>query len=228
MNRRSCLATLPAALLLGSCGSPVRTTKSAVPADVRRRARRAGLIEVRQLAPNLSIDLRYTTANNVTGRPIYPADMPCLLRRSTAERLAVAQANLRAQGYGLRIWDGWRPPEAHQRLHDHGASTGMFIDPVGGWSRHCAGVSIDATLIDASGKEVTMPTYFDENLEAAASDTRHPDPVVRGHVKLLHDAMQTAGLQPLPGEWWHFDDLEFLYTSIPVVWGRDLGIVLPP
>lgn len=225
MNRRTCLATLPAALLTG-CLAPRRDGR-AVPSSVRRRAWREGLVEVRDVVPNVSIDLRYTTAENVTGRPLYPANMPCLLRRSTAERLAVAQARLRAQGYGLRIWDGWRPPEAHQRLHDHGSRTGLFIDPSGGWSRHCAGISVDATLVDAEGREQAMPTYFDENLAAAASDTRHPDPAVRRNLRLLHDAMEEAGLKPLPGEWWHFDDLEFLYTSIPVIWARDLGIVLP-
>lgn len=225
MNRRTCLATLPAALLTG-CLAPRRDGR-AVPSNVRRRAWREGLVEVRDVVPNVSIDLRYTTAENVTGRPLYPANMPCLLRRSTAERLAVAQARLRAQGYGLRIWDGWRPPEAHQRLHDHGSRTGLFIDPSGGWSRHCAGISVDATLVDAEGREQAMPTYFDENLAAAASDTRHPDPAVRRNLRLLHDAMEEAGLKPLPGEWWHFDDLEFLYTSIPVIWARDLGIVLP-
>ena len=102
-----------------------------------------------------------------------------------------------------------------------------IIDPSGGWSRHCAGISVDATLVDAEGREQAMPTYFDENLAAAASDTRHPDPAVRRNLRLLHDAMEEAGLKPLPGEWWHFDDLEFLYTSIPVIWARDLGIVLP-
>lgn len=225
MNRRTCLTCLPGALLLG-CSTPRRDSPG-VPDDILHRAKRAGLIEVRELAPDISVDLRYTTAQNVTGRPLYPAGMPCLLRRSTAERLGAAQARLRAQGCGLRIWDGWRPPEAHQRLHDHGKRTGMFIDPGGGWSRHCAGVSVDATLIDADGRAQAMPTYFDENLEAAASDTRHPAPAVRRNLRLLHEAMQEAGFKPLPGEWWHFDDLEFLYTSIPVIWGRDLGILLP-
>lgn len=225
MNRRACLASLPAVLLTG-CGSP-HCRAPGVPRDIRRRAQRAGLVEVRDLAPDVSIDLRYRTAANVTGRPLYPSDMPCLLRRSTAERLAAAQARLRTQGYGLRIWDGWRPPEAHQRLHDHGQSTGLFLNPDSGWSRHCGGISVDATLIDSKGREQAMPTYFDENLAAAASDTRHPSPTVRSNLRRLHEVMEEAGLKPLPGEWWHFDDLEFLYTSIPVIRARDLAIVLP-
>jgi D-alanyl-D-alanine dipeptidase len=220
MNRRTCLAALT---LLTGCTSARRGSGTT---DIRRRARREGLVEVNQLVPGISIDLRYATADNITGRPLYPANMPCLLRHSTAGRLALAQNHLREQGYGLRIWDAWRPPEAHQRLHDHGKRTGLFIDPGGGWSRHCAGISVDATLVDAAGREQRMPTRFDENLTAAASNAHHPDPVVRRNLRLLHDAMLSAGFKPLPGEWWHFDDLEFLYTSIPVIWGRDLGVRL--
>lgn len=218
------LPRLLAVLLLPACASgPPRPATG-----VLARAEARGLVQVAKAVPGVRVDLRYQTAANVTGRPLYPPDMPCLLRRSTAEKLARAQELLRAQGYGLKIWDAWRPPEAQQKLHEHGARTGMFLDPAKGWSRHCGGVSVDATLVDAHGRELEMPTYFDENLEHAASATRHPDPAVRAHVALLHAAMRAAGFAPLPGEWWHFDDLEFLHTPVPVIHAADLGLALPP
>lgn len=218
------LPRLLAVLLLPACASvPPRPATG-----VQARAGARGLVAVAQAVPGARVDLRYQTAANVTGRPLYPADMPCLLRRSTAEKLARAQELLQARGCGLKIWDAWRPPEAQQKLHEHGARTGMFLDPAKGWSRHCGGVSVDATLVDARGRELEMPTYFDENLEHAASDTRHPDPAVRANVALLHEAMRAAGFAPLPGEWWHFDDLEFLYTPVPVIHAADLGLTLPP
>jgi zinc D-Ala-D-Ala dipeptidase len=191
---------------------------------VVEKAREHGLVDVRQAIPGISVDLRYATRHNVTGRPLYPRDMPCLLRPSTVERLKEAQATLRAQGYGLRIWDAWRPSEVQEKLYSHGGSTGMFLDPKVGWSRHCGGVSLDATLVDAKGRELPMPTYFDENLDHAASDQTPSDPMVRRNLHILHSAMRSAGLLPLPSEWWHFDDTDFLQNPVLVVRARDLGI----
>lgn len=198
-------------VLLSACSSP--------PA-------KKGLVDIKRTIPSLSVDLRYKTAQNVTGRPLYPPDMPCLLRASTAKKLKKAQRLLRAQGYGLRVWDAWRPPEAHAKLYGKGAGTGMFLDPVNGWSRHCGGVSVDVTLVDRKGNEQRMPTYFDEDLHKASSSQQPTDPEVRRNLALLNEAMSKAGFKALPGEWWHFDDLEFLYRPIPVIRARDVGVVI--
>lgn len=195
-----------------------------VPSSAIAKARRYGLVDVRTAIPDISVDLRYATAQNVTGRPLYPKNMPCLLRASTVERLKQAQSTLRSQGYGLRVWDAWRPPEAQQQLYHHGGSTGMFLDPRVGWSRHCGGISLDATLVDLEGRELPMPTYFDENLEKASSHALPQNPQVRQNLFILHQAMRDAGLKPLDAEWWHFDDVDFLYGSVPVISGASLGI----
>lgn len=200
-------------LLLSACSAP---------------SRQKGLVDLRRTIPSIAVDLRYQTAQNVTGKPLYPADMPCLLRESTAKKLKKAQSLLRAQGYGLLVWDAWRPPEAHQRLYGKGAQTGMFLDPVHGWSRHCGGISLDATLVDREGREQPMPTYFDEDFHRASSHQQPRDPIIRRNLQMLHQAMTQAGFKPLPGEWWHFDDLEFLYRPIPVIWARDIGVRVAP
>ncbi len=209
--------------LLVSCAVTERRS-AMLHGRVVEKAVQYDLVDVRQAVPDIGIDLRYATAQNVTGQPLYPRHMPCLLRSMTVERLKQAQASLRIQGYGLRIWDAWRPPEAQERLYAHGGGTGMFLDPRTGWSRHCGGVSLDATLVDAAGRELKMPTYFDENLEQASSARVDPDPVVRGRLSILHAAMRRAGLIPLEGEWWHFDDQDHLHDPVPVVWGREVGV----
>lgn len=219
------LATFGLSLLLCGCAAKNMERRSAiVPSSAISKARSYGLVDVRAAIPDISVDLRYATKHNVTGHPIYPKNMPCLLRASTVERLKKAQAALRAQGYGLRIWDGWRPPEAQQLLYRHGGSTGMFLDPRVGWSRHCGGISLDATLVDAHGREQRMPTYFDENFSQASSNELPRDPHVRQNLLILHQAMKEAGLKPLAAEWWHFDDIDFLYGSVPVISGASLGL----
>ncbi len=196
------------------------------PGQTVKLAQQYGLVDVRQVVPDIVVDLRYTTGQNVTGQPIYPRRMPCLLLRPTAERLKRAQEALRAQGYGIKIWDAWRPSEAQKKLYSSGGRTGMFLNPKVGWSRHCGGVSLDATLVDAAGREQPMPTYFDENLAHAASSKTPADPVVRRNLALLHRAMRGAGLMPLPAEWWHFDDIDFLRAPVLVIRGSDLGVVI--
>ena len=196
----------------------------ALPLACSAAKKNKGLVEVRKRVPGVVVDLRYSTTQNVLGRPVYPPNMPCLLRASTAKKLKKAQTRLKRQGYGIKIWDAWRPPEAHQLLFGQADSSGMFLDPVHGWSRHCGGISIDATLVDLQGREQRMPTAFDEDLHQASSHQQPKDPEIRRNLTLLHEAMTEAGFKPLPGEWWHFDDLEFLYRRIPVIRAKDVGV----
>jgi D-alanyl-D-alanine dipeptidase len=218
---RKIAATYVLPLLLAGCAGQQGAFH---PKHTVELARKVGMLDVRKEVPGIVVDLRYTTGQNVTGQPLYPSRMPCLLLRPTVERLKRAQAALRAQGYGLKIWDAWRPAEAQGKLHAHGGKTGMFLNPKVGWSRHCGGVSLDATLVDAEGREQPMPTYFDENLAHAASSQTPADPVVRRNLALLHRAMRSAGLMPLPAEWWHFDDIDFLHNPVLVIHGSVIGV----
>ncbi|MDB6005196.1 MAG: D-alanyl-D-alanine dipeptidase [Prosthecobacter sp.] len=187
-------------------------------------AKERGLVDVRTVIPDISIDLRYATADNVTGQAIYPAHMPCLLRTETAEKLKQAQAILRAQGYGLRIWDAYRPPEAQETLHKHASTTGMFLSPNTGWSRHCGGIAVDLTLVDARGQEQRMPTGFDQDFAHASVNYTGSDALVRHNLQILKTAMKQAGFIQLESEWWHFDDAEYLNNPQPVIYGWRIAL----
>lgn len=187
-------------------------------------ARERGLVDVRKVIPGVAIDLRYGTADNVTGQPIYPPHMPCLLRTETAEKLKRAQSILHAQGYGLRIWDAYRPPEAQEMLHKAGGSTGMFLSPNAGWSRHCGGIAVDLTLVDAQGNPQRMPTGFDQDFAHAGINYRGSDPVVAQNLRILQAAMKQAGFIQLESEWWHFDDAEYLNNPQPIVYGWRIAL----
>lgn len=225
-----CLATL------SSCASPQRRSGTLFAdgtldkgshlgkGSTLELARQRGLVEVRKVIPGIGIDLRYATARNITGQPIYPHRMPCLLRTETAEKLKQAQAILRAQGYGLRIWDAYRPPEVQETLHKHASSTGMFLSPDTGWSRHCGGIAVDLTLVDAQGREQRMPTGFDQDLAHAGIHYRGNDPVVKQNLQILQAAMKQAGFIQLESEWWHFDDAEYLTDPQPVIYGWRIAL----
>jgi D-alanyl-D-alanine dipeptidase len=90
---------LLATSLLNSCAMQLTEHRIAI-----AKAREHGLVDVRQAIPGISVDLRYATRHNVTGRPLYPRDMPCLLRPSTLDRLKEAQATLRAQDHAAHFF----------------------------------------------------------------------------------------------------------------------------
>jgi D-alanyl-D-alanine dipeptidase len=163
------------------------------------------LVDIKSFDPTILVELRYATPHNITGHPLYPAEMPALVRPTTATRLATAQKFLRARGYGLKIWDAYRPmavqTELWQRAHD-----GAFVaDPLmGNGSLHTWGVAVDATLVDADGRDVSMPTGFDEFTPAAKLHYAGDDPVVKLHLKILQAAMRLGGFYGTRTEWWHF------------------------
>lgn len=186
------------------------------------------LVDVRRWVPGIQVELKYATNRNVTKQVLYPPNMPCLLHPKTAEKLLAAQMFLQARGYGLKVWDAWRPPEVQLSLFDHGGYTGMFTDPRIMWSRHCSGTAVDVTLVDDRGKELRMPTGFDTGGRAAHYVYTGDDKKVREHMRLLQIAMTNAGFSILDNEWWHFDDAEYNARAVPpVVFTSEVGVELP-
>ena len=219
---------LAAVLVLSQCAMPPVERRSAiVPSQSAVLAEACGLVDVRRFLPDIAVDLRYATPQNIAHQPLYPPDMPCMLRQSTALKLKRVQERLRKQGYALRIWDAWRPPEVQLTLMKKGGNTGMFLDPRMGWSRHCSGVAIDVTLIDLEGREQRLPTTHDEFSERAYFQYSGSDPVVKHNLDVLQSTMAAEGFSTIPLEWWHFDDQEWFYSPPPAVFAKQIGLTLP-
>jgi D-alanyl-D-alanine dipeptidase len=163
------------------------------------------LIDIKSVDPTIVVELRYATAANVTGHALYPADIPALVRPTTAGRLAKAQQFLRQRGYGLKIWDAYRPLAAQMELWGKTHDGSFVADPLtGNGSLHTWGVAVDATLVDQDGREVAMPSGFDEFTLAARLHYHGDDPLVQRHLKLLQAAMRHGGFYGMRTEWWHF------------------------
>jgi D-alanyl-D-alanine dipeptidase len=162
------------------------------------------LVEIHGVDPTILIDLRYGTARNLFGHPIYPPGARAVIRQSVAERLKVAQAYLHARGYGLKIWDAFRPFNAQGALWAFAKSARFVADPENGHALHTWGAAVDATLVDASGREVPMPSDFDSFSPAAELHYQGNDETVRRDLNLLLHAMGAAGFKGMRSEWWHF------------------------
>ena len=164
----------------------------------------AGFVDIKSVDKTIVIDLRYASANNVAHRPLYPPGTPALVRVSVAKRLVVAQEYLRRKGYGLKIWDAYRPQSTQEQLWRLTQNRSFVADPKEGRGMHVRGAAVDATLVDAEGRDVPMPTDFDSFTEAALLEYKGRDPIVRANLKLLQKAMAHGGFYGLRTEWWHF------------------------
>src|SRR3954451_19503167 len=164
----------------------------------------AELVDVEHAVPGVVIDIRYATTNNFTGQQLYPS-AKCFLRRSTAEKLANVQSELRPIGLGLKIYDGYRPLSVQRKMWEVYPHEGYVADPKKG-SRHNRGAALHPTFIHTNGTEVLMPSPYDSFTESAHRNSTNAPPEALTNRDLLERVMVNHGFDGLPTEWWHFDD----------------------
>ncbi len=169
------------------------------------------LVEVKNIIPNVVLDIKYATEDNFTKKKVYPSSR-CYLVEPAVKALKAASDAFNKKGYRIKIWDGYRPLEV-QRIFwktvtpmfpDETEREKYVADPKKG-SRHNRGCAVDITLVDKNGKELDMGTGFDDFSEKAHRDYKDLDPIIAANRKLLEDTMKEEGFEGLPTEWWHFD-----------------------
>jgi zinc D-Ala-D-Ala dipeptidase len=174
------------------------------------------LVELVTLDPTIKLDIRYATPNNLAGRAVY-AEARAFLQRPAAEALVRAHRALAARGYGLLVFDGYRPwrvtklfwdvtpPEKHE----------FVADPAKG-SKHNRGCAVDLSMFDVkSGREVEMPSVYDE-MSPRAYPTYEGGPAeARERRDILRTAMEKEGFTVEPNEWWHFNYKD--WTQYPIL-----------
>jgi zinc D-Ala-D-Ala dipeptidase len=160
------------------------------------------LVDLQTVNPRIRIELRYATTDNFLGKAMYRLNK-CFLRREVAERLSKVQVDLEGLGLGLKVWDGYRPLSVQKEFWKLVSDERYVASPVKG-SRHNRAAAVDLTLVDRHGKELEMPTKFDDFTEAAGAYAPCTERAAE-HRKLLQRLMKTHGFEILPTEWWHFD-----------------------
>lgn len=168
----------------------------------------AQLADLATMVPGIRLEIHYATSDNFTSAPLPGYGVPrALLRREAAVALARVQRRLVAKGYGLKVWDGYRPVRATLAMVAWCERTGRtsLLDDgyIARRSRHNQGVAIDLTAVDlATGRELAMGTPFDEFSERA--HTANASGEIAEHRRLLGDAMAAEGFVNYTSEWWHF------------------------
>ena len=162
------------------------------------------LIEIKKSIPDIKLDIRYAGKNNFAKQAVYK-QARAFARLPVVEALKNVQIELKKSGYGLKIFDGYRPYSVTVKFFAIASDKSFVANPKDG-SRHNRGCAIDLTLIDLkTGKELEMPTPYDSFAAEAASDFMNLPANVIQNRELLRSKMEKHGFRVLNNEWWHFD-----------------------
>ena len=169
-------------------------------------AKPSKLVDVRERAPDISINLVFAKSHNFMERRMYPRNI-CLLQESTLNKLIAAQKIFRKDGYSIKIYDAYRPYSVTRELATFLANPVYLSDPLTG-SHHNRGVAVDMTLVNLDGVELAMPSLvhtLDKTAHRANPDMSEE---ARRNVAYMTEVMRSCGFIPYMQEWWHFSDTQ--------------------
>ena len=168
------------------------------------------LVELKRLDKTIKLDVRYATANNFAGRAVYK-EARAFLQRPAAEALARVSLALREKGYGLAVFDAYRPWSVTKLFWEiTPEDKKQFVANPAKGSRHNRGCAVDLTLYDLkTGREVSMPGEFDEMSERSHINYSGGTQEQRLHRDALRAAMEAEGFAVYEPEWWHYDYKEW-------------------
>jgi D-alanyl-D-alanine dipeptidase len=162
------------------------------------------LVDLEKYIPGIVLDIRYATTNNFTKEKIYNI-AKAYARKPVADALTKVQAELNKQGFGIKIFDAYRPYKATVKFYEVYHDTTYVASPYRG-SRHNRGCALDLTIIDLkTGKELKMPTEYDSFRKEAWPSTPVNDPVIKKNRTMLINVMERNGFKVNSSEWWHYD-----------------------
>jgi D-alanyl-D-alanine dipeptidase len=198
-------------LALGACArfqkppQPINTPELPIATDAEADSL---LVDVQGVDSSLVVELRYATSNNFTGAPLpgYEGNR-AFLRDEAAVALSLANADLHRDGFGLKIFDAYRPVRASEAMVAWAQRENRTILLRDGYiasrSRHNLGVAVDVTLIQlATGAEISMGTPFD--MFSPAAHTANARGVIALNRKRLKMVMERHGFMNYEKEWWHY------------------------
>ncbi len=180
-------------------------------------------VNLTKAVPGIEADVRYYGVNNFVGQRIDGYEEPALLITcQAAQALGKVAEIFKKQGYGLRVFDAYRPQRAVGHFvrwakdikdvcmkdvfyPEHDKATLFDKGYIAYRSSHSRGSTVDLTLFDlCSGKELDMGGGFDlfsershhgyEGLTKQQADNR----------RLLLTVMEGCGFEGYDSEWWHY------------------------
>ena len=182
-----------------------------------------GFLYAKDLIPDLKEELRYCTENNFVGEAIDGYEKPVIIMTlKTAEALKEVQSKLKEAGYGLKIYDAYRPQQAVNhfvrwaKVENDTLMKHIYYPDVkkrqlipNGYiaskSRHSSGSTLDLTIINLkTGEELDMGSPYDFFGQKSWVKAPRLEKQQRENRDLLQKIMTKNGFRNYSQEWWHF------------------------
>ncbi|MEV6630244.1 D-Ala-D-Ala dipeptidase VanX [Actinoplanes sp. NPDC051470] len=178
---------------------------------------------VDEAVPGVRWDAKYATWDNFTGKPVDGYLVNRIVgSNALCEALAAARDKAATLGFGLLLWDGYRPQRAvdrfmrwaeepdddriKQRYHPRISRADMFEKGyVATKSGHTRGSTVDLTIYHLATGELT-PMGGDHDLmdELSHHGAEGVGPDEARNRQQLRSIMESAGFLAYANEWWHY------------------------
>ncbi len=199
---------------------PIETIRAraenASPPTEEGKFRDADLVEITDLEPTIKLDIRYASENNFMGSQMYQ-QARAFLQLPAAEALVAAHRELESHGFGILVYDGYRPWTITKMFWDATPKhqRDFVANPADG-SRHNRGCAVDIGLYDLrTGAPVEMPSDYDEFTERAYVSYANASATAKNNRSLLIRVMESHGFSVYSKEWWHFDYVD--WREYPII-----------
>ncbi|GAA2074835.1 D-Ala-D-Ala dipeptidase VanX [Pseudolysinimonas kribbensis] len=189
-------------------------------------------VVIDEVVPGVRWDAKYATWDNFTGRPVDGYDANRVVGTTALGRaLARAQERAGSLGYGLLLWDGYRPQRATEQFRRWSAQPEDRLTKARHYPRidraemfergyiharsgHSRGSAIDLTLFELDGRDL-VPMGGGHDLMDALSHhgSTGVSPLERAGRRSLRTIMELSGFRPYEREWWHYSLLEEPYPD---------------
>ena len=180
--------------------------KSSVPIEDSLEDKSDELVDIYNLDSSVKLDIRYATKNNFMQTEFYTEPRAFLIS-DAAKMLIKAHQELGNYGYGIVIYDAYRPWFVTKMFWEATPDSlkNFVADPSSG-SVHNRGCAVDIGLYNIkNGKIIQMISGYDEFTERAYPSYVGGTKKERENRNLLITIMKKYGFQVYKYEWWHFD-----------------------
>ncbi|WP_250629699.1 M15 family metallopeptidase [Aureibaculum algae] len=182
-----------------------------------------GFVYAKEVIPKLRTDLRYYSENNFIGKPIDGYNKPkCILTKEAAQALKKVQQDFEKLGFGLLVFDAYRPQRAVNQFVKWAQDTtdtkmknqyypnidkkDLFKEEyIAAKSGHSRGSTVDLTIVSLkTGHILDLGSDFDLFDKKSHVNFKNVTKNQRSIRLMLQRRMVKHGFKPHEKEWWHF------------------------